>query len=117
MLAQRGTDLTTKQARKAKPTTVDRRGSTPVHGTQGTPKRKLSFHEKHALETLPNVIATLQARIGELRHRLEDPTLYARDRAAFTQTSEALVSTQSELSAAEQKWLALEIQREEIEGS
>jgi ABC transport system ATP-binding/permease protein len=114
MVAQRGADLAGKQAPRAKPAPVAGKVRKSVRDSS---KRKLSFHEKHALETLPKDIATLQTSIRELQRRLEDPGLYARDRAAFTQTSVALASKQSELSAAEQKWLDLEILREEIEGS
>jgi ATP-binding cassette subfamily F protein uup len=41
--------------------------------------------------------------------------LYARDRQAFTQASEALSTAQSQLAAAEERWLELEMLREEIE--
>jgi ATP-binding cassette subfamily F protein uup len=115
MLAQRGVDLTSKPPPvKGAPSVGKSRE--PVRDNKGGPRRKLSFHEKHALETLPGRIATLQARIRELQKRLEDPDFYARDRAAFMQTATALKAAQSELSVAEQQWLDLEIRREEIEG-
>ena len=77
----------------------------------------MSFHEKHALETLPRQIATLQGRIGQLQQRLDDPNLYARDRAAFAEVSGSLAAAQLELSlGGREKWLKLEIMREEIEG-
>ena len=114
MLAQRGADLTSKPPPvKGAPSVGKSRE--PVRDNKGGPRRKLSFHEKHALEILPARIATLQAHIRELQNRLEDPDLYARDRAAFMQTSTALAAEQSELSVAEQQWLDLEIRREEIE--
>jgi ATP-binding cassette subfamily F protein uup len=116
MLAQRGADLAGKQALEAKPAS-GAAVSKNARDDKGGLRRKLSFYEKRALESLPIDIATLQARIRELQRRLEDPDFYIRDRAAFTQTSVALASAQSELSAKEQKWLELEIRREEIEGS
>ena len=60
-------------------------------------------------------IASLQADIRQLQARLDDPTLYARDREGFGRTSGALAAAQSELATAEEKWLALEIRREELE--
>ena len=51
-----------------------------------------------------------------LQDQLGDPELYARDRQAFTQASEALSATQAQLAAAEERWLELEMLREEIEG-
>lgn len=78
-------------------------------------KRKLSFHEKHALDTLPREIARLQASVRDLQARLGDPDLYTKDRDAFTRATDALAETQAQLSAAEERWLELEILREDIE--
>ena len=115
MLAQRGADLAGRPEAKSKPAPVEGKAPPPERAAKAA-KRKLSFHEKHALETLPKEIAGLQARIRELQQRLGDPGLYARDRAAFTQVSADLAARQAELSAAEHRWLELEILREELEG-
>jgi ATP-binding cassette subfamily F protein uup len=115
MLAQRGIDLASKQAPKPKATgSVSR----PTHTARSLKhgKRRLSFHEKHALEILPKQIATLQETIHQLQRRFDDPDLYVRDQKAFEETSESLVAAQTELAAAEEKWLELEMLREEIEG-
>ena len=48
---------------------------------------------------------------------MADTTLYARDRAAFDRISTALTAAQTELTAAEQRWLELELLRDEIEGA
>ena len=47
---------------------------------------------------------------------IADPRLYARDRAGFAARSEELARTETELAAAEEEWLELEILREAIEG-
>jgi len=78
-------------------------------------RRRLSFHQKHALETLPDNIAMLGEKVRDLQSRLADPNLYERDRKAFEETSVALTAAQSELASAEEKWLELELLREEIE--
>jgi ABC transport system ATP-binding/permease protein len=116
MLAQRGGDLAPKPpaAKKADADTVPH--PTPTREAKA-PRRRLSFHEKHALEQLPERIAKLRTTIDDLHRRLDDPTLYARDRQAFDQASSAIAAAQGELSAAEEKWLALEILREEVEGN
>jgi len=62
-------------------------------------------------------MAELQARVRTLHERLDDPGLYARDRKTFDVTSAALAAAQAELAAAEERWLELEVLREEIEGS
>jgi ATP-binding cassette subfamily F protein uup len=111
MLAQRGLDIVRKPGR-AKATQV-------AKNSQATPKsdrQRLTFNDKHALETLPKQMATLQKEIKKLQQRLDDPDLYTRDRAAFSSATEAIAAKQVELAAAEEKWLALEMLREEIEG-
>ncbi len=111
MLAQRGADL---QQKMVKTITADTK---PVKqpAPSSTSKRRLSFNEKHALETLPKTMTKLQQNIAILQKQLDDPTLYARDRKAFDAASAAIAKAHSELEAAEEKWLALEILREEIE--
>ncbi|MGZ3309698.1 MAG: ABC-F family ATP-binding cassette domain-containing protein [Xanthobacteraceae bacterium] len=115
MLAQRGEDLTRAAMKPATSKAVNEAKETPPRESKPG-KRKLSFHEKHALETLPRTILALSAEVRALHGRLDDPGLYARDRKSFEETSAALAATQSELAAAEAKWLELEILREEIEG-
>jgi ATP-binding cassette subfamily F protein uup len=115
MLAQRGEDLTRAAMKPATSKAVNEAKEAPPRESKPG-KRKLSFHEKHALETLPRTILALSAEVRALHGRLDDPGLYARDRKSFEETSAALAATQSELAAAEAKWLELEILREEIEG-
>jgi len=81
-----------------------------------TPKGKLSFKQKHALETLPKQIAKLRGEIEKLNHKLADPRLYARDPDAFAAASKSLVDAEGALAKAEDDWLALEMIREELEG-
>ena len=78
-------------------------------------KRRLNFNEKHALETLPRTIEKLQAEIARQQKLLDDPGLYARDRKTFDEASHAIARAQEELAAAEDRWLELEVLREEIE--
>jgi ATP-binding cassette subfamily F protein uup len=79
-------------------------------------KRRLSFKEKHALETLPARIDALRAELAKLNARLSDPELHERDAAGFARASSRYAEVADELTAAEDEWLNLEILREEIEG-
>ena len=112
MLAQRGADLMRDQ-RKTEPQKVSK-DSAPA--ADASSKRKMTFKDKHALETLPKTIAALQAEAHVLQEKLGDPQFYARDRAAFEQTSAALGDLHRKIAAAEEQWLALEILREELAG-
>ena len=114
MMAQRGTDLVRPSAAKDVAAKVPERAAALRSAPTG--KRRLAFHEKHALETLPGKMAALEATIAELHGRLDDHTLFARDRRRFDETSAALAKAQGELAAAEESWLALELLRESFEG-
>ncbi len=113
MLAQRGEDL---RKPVAKPAAAPAKPKA-VRPAAEAPKRKLNFNEKHALETLPDRMAVLEAEVRRLQDKLADPQLYARDRASFDKASKALAAAQAELAAAEERWLELELLRSEIEGS
>jgi ABC transport system ATP-binding/permease protein len=112
MLAQRGADLK-RETVKPQPAT-DKKEDRPA-APASAQKRRLSFNEKHALETLPKKIETLHADIAKLQRVLDDPNLYARDRKKFDDTSAAIATAHEDLAAAEDRWLELEMLREEIE--
>jgi ATP-binding cassette subfamily F protein uup len=114
MLAQRGADLKREAPKSAPTPEAERSAKTASAITPG--KRRLTFNEKHALETLPKSIAKLQAEIAAQQQRLEDPNLYAKDRATFDTVSLALAKAHTDLQQAEDRWLELEMLREEIEG-
>jgi ATP-binding cassette subfamily F protein uup len=113
MVAQRGYGVTappvpTKPIREAK--------AAAVPASSPPTRQKLSFKQKHALETLPKEIARLEGEIERLHATLADPGLYARDPAEFNRASKALDAAETALSEAENEWLRLETLREEIEG-
>jgi ATP-binding cassette subfamily F protein uup len=78
--------------------------------------RRMTFKDKHALETLPALIASLEAKVSRLNGELADPDLYARNAARFAAAGKALEAAQAELAEAEERWLTLEMLREELEG-
>ena len=112
MLEQRGADLT-RERRKVEPQKAARAPASVVAELQPA-KRRMSFKDKHALETLPKTIAALQAEANALQAKLDDPQFYARDRAAFEQVSTAIGKLQQEIAAAEEQWLELETEREKL---
>jgi len=79
--------------------------------------RKMSFKDKHALETLPTRIAELENEMAKLNRVLADPDLYTRQPAKFAAATKALEAAQASLAQAEEQWLALEMQREALEGA
>ena len=113
MLLQRRADVK-RETVKAAPASEERKDTKPSAATPAA-KRRLSFNEKHALETLPKTIEKLQAEIAKRQRLLDDPDLYRKDRKTFDEASAAIAAAQKELAAAEDRWLELEVLREEIE--
>ncbi len=77
--------------------------------------RRLSGRDQHALRLLPAQIEAFESEIARLRQRLSDQDLYRRDPAGFAQASAALAAAEAGLASAEERWLELEMLREEIE--
>jgi ATP-binding cassette subfamily F protein uup len=108
MVAQRGPVRAAAQA-AAKP-----KGEARVK--PAATSRRMTYKDKHALETLPARMAEIEARIGKLNAALADPELYRRDPAKFAASGKALEAAQAEMAEAEERWLTLEMLREELEG-
>jgi len=111
MVAQRGEGVTAKAVEKETKAPRERADAPPP----SVPKARLTFKDKHALETLPVRIAALEALIAKLSKTIADPNLYASDRAAFDTASAALAAAQAALAKAEDEWLRLEELREQVE--
>jgi ATP-binding cassette subfamily F protein uup len=116
MLAQRGADVSRVDTNQKpqKPSKASEPAETKP-AAKSSSKQRMTFKDKHALETLPAEMEKLQSEKAKLQKRLDDPDLYARDRKAFTETSEALATLETKLAQAEERWLELEMLREELE--
>lgn len=112
MLAQRGRGVGAKArpVEKAAPAVPKAAASAP---TAAASKRKLSFNEKHALETLPKKIDALQAEAAKLNTAVAGD-LYTRDPKLFAKATARLEEVAREIGEAEERWLELEMLREEI---
>jgi ATP-binding cassette subfamily F protein uup len=113
MVAQRGQGV---QARVVDKEPKPRADRPPAAAPAAPARRRLGFNEQHDLKTLPGRMEELEAKIAKVQHILADPDLYARDPARFQKAMDALTSLQADLNAAEERWLELEMLREELEG-
>jgi len=114
MVAQRGAGVA---ARKVEKPETAPKAEKPIAAAPAEPKkRRLSFKEKHALETLPGKIEALQKELAKLHDLLADPDLYAKNPKRFDEVSKAVDEKSRALSDAEDEWLALEMLKEELEG-
>ncbi|MBS0469551.1 MAG: ABC-F family ATP-binding cassette domain-containing protein [Proteobacteria bacterium] len=111
MVAQRGSGVEAKTVEKPEKTETQK--DKPA---RPAPKRKMNFSDKHDLEKLPGRLAELEKKIALLEQKLAAPDLYARDPKAFSALSQELADAQAAHAAGEERWLELEMLREEIEG-
>ena len=115
MVAQRGIGV---EARAVERPTADPKATAAMASPAAVSasKRKLSFKEKHALDTLPARMDGLRATMDKLKAVLDDPALYSRDPDRFAKASDAFAKAGADLAVAEDEWLELELLREEIGG-
>ena len=109
MLAQRG------PAKTMTGVSGGRSRGTRADAVSKPQSRKMSFKDKHALETLPGRMSELEAEVDRLNRVLGDTNLYTRQPGKFAETTKALEVAQAKLAKAEEQWLALELMREELE--
>ena len=113
MVAQRGAGVSARTSIKPEP-------AKPSATKTAKPRQrsaKLSFKDKHALETLPGEIEKIEARITAVETQLADPTLFTSDSARFAALSEELSALQADKDAKEEQWLDLELKREALDGA
>ena len=114
MVAQRGAGVA---ARTAKTAISPKAAAASPAAAPAQAQRKLSFKEKHALETLPGLMQKLESEAAALEQRLADPGYFGRDAKGFDADIKRLAAIRDELARAEEQWLELEMKREELEGA
>ena len=115
MVAQRGQGVTARIKEPPATPSVSSAGPAAA-GASPARKGKLSFKDKHALESLPKQMEEMRVQREKLQAALDDPGLYARDPKRFAKLSASLAELDRRHAAAEEEWLTLEMMREEIEG-
>jgi ATP-binding cassette subfamily F protein uup len=75
----------------------------------------MNFADAHALKILPEKIVAAELKMAGLEKELSDSTLYARDPGKFTRLSAELAEIRTQKSLDEERWLALEMEREALE--
>ncbi|WP_445679590.1 ABC-F family ATP-binding cassette domain-containing protein [Radicibacter daui] len=96
----------------------------PASGSSGAakakpaskPSGKLSFKEQRELDQLPVQMEKLTAEIAALEKKLAGADFYTRDPAGFNAATARLTAAHGEHAAAEERWLELEMKREELAG-
>jgi ATP-binding cassette subfamily F protein uup len=75
---------------------------------------KLSYKDQRELDELPKKLDKLAAEIAAIEARLADPAFYGRDPECFARQSQRLTAAQAEHEAAEERWLELEMLKEQV---
>jgi ABC transport system ATP-binding/permease protein len=112
-VAQRGAGVNARAVKVA----VSERPASSAQPANPQVRRKLTFRDKHALETLPAKMASLHDEIAKLETKLADPELFARDPKAFEKAMTRHQKAKAEITQAEEHWLELEMLKEELEAN
>jgi ATP-binding cassette subfamily F protein uup len=102
------------QARETAPAAPKPKAEKQAASAGPQAKRKLSFKEQHALETLPARIAALESEIAGLKRELEEPDLFGRNPGRFNDVLTKLEKLQADVAATEETWLAAALAQEEL---
>jgi len=121
MMAQRKVEMKGRSAKADRSSTLDKIAKDDSASEQIAPSAekkpaKLSYKDKYALETLPKQIEELEAQIAVHNKALEDPDLFTKNPKRFNEAMEGIAALTAEHQTLEEKWLELEMMREEIEG-
>lgn len=88
--------------------------SKPSKDTSNT--KRFGLKEKELLKKLSKQIEDMKAQREKLSGVLSDPEIFTRDPEGAAKMAKALDTTQNALTLAEDRWLELEILREELDG-
>jgi ATP-binding cassette subfamily F protein uup len=113
MVAQRGHGVRARAAESAAKQPATPKAEPAPRAAPPARKKGLNAKEQHELKTLPARMEKLTAEVAALEARVADSAFYARDPAGFAKATEALATAQASLAAAEERWLELEMLREE----
>ncbi|MEQ8432676.1 MAG: ABC-F family ATP-binding cassette domain-containing protein [Oceanicaulis sp.] len=118
MVDQRGEGVRAREKAEAKSGSKASSGAGSDAGAGASKSRaaKMSFKDKHALETLPGEIEKIEARMAGIEKQLADAGLFSRDPERFNALSLEHTALGADKARKEERWLELEMLREEMEG-
>jgi ATP-binding cassette subfamily F protein uup len=71
-------------------------------------RRRLAYHEKRELESLPATIETLEAKIAEMHEEVAQPAFYKQPASEIARKQSELKELQQQLNTAYERWQTLE---------
>tara|TARA_R110001583_G_scaffold17679_2_gene71314 strand:+ start:100220 stop:102055 length:1836 start_codon:yes stop_codon:yes gene_type:complete len=95
---------------------IKRGGSKGGNAAPAKPKSKakLSYKDQRDYDTLPATIEKLEAEITQIEAELADGTLFATNPDAFQKKLGRMEAVRAEAAKAEERWLELEMMRDEL---
>ncbi|MDB5370373.1 MAG: transporter ATP-binding protein [Roseomonas sp.] len=116
MVTQRGHGVRAREEAGAKPAGTATATAKPAAAAAPAARKKMTFKDQHELEALPARIRKLEAEVAKLKEIIADPGLYTRDRARFDKAMEMLARAEAGIAQAEERWLELEMLKEDVAG-
>jgi len=118
MVDQRAEGVRAREKAEAKPGSKPGSGggTGSGSGTSKTRAAKMSFKDKHALESLPREIEKIEQRMAGIEKELTDAGLFSRNPERFNALSLDHAALGEDKARKEERWLELEMLREEMGG-
>ena len=112
MVRQRGTGVQARKTASAQKKADAKAPPAPAPAPK--PKGKLTYKDKHALETLPGEIEAINAQLKELEAKISDGDFYERDPNGFNAAIAKMGKLQETVAAKEELWLDIEMRKDEL---
>ncbi|NVJ68165.1 MAG: ATP-binding cassette domain-containing protein [Gammaproteobacteria bacterium] len=77
--------------------------------------KKLSYKDQRELDALPQAIAELEAKIGELQQQMAQPEFYQQAKSEITHANEQMSQLETELETKFERWEELEAMQEALQ--
>ena len=106
---------TTAKVRKAQNVTSKKTKKSRIDKLKTQRPERLSFRDKHLLETLPNDIATLEYEIADIEAKLAAPQLFQTNPDKFKDLAQTLITSRQNKESKEVVWLEIAKKEEELE--
>ncbi|MEN3952429.1 ATP-binding cassette domain-containing protein [Iodidimonas sp. SYSU 1G8] len=89
----------------------------PADAPRTAPKPKMTYKDQRELENLPGEMEALERDIAKIEGQLADPRELARDPDAIAKLARLLDTARKLLERKQDRWLELEMMREDLEGA
>jgi ABC transport system ATP-binding/permease protein len=99
-LSESSSATNTSKGYRGKSSTMSSASELPANGTTTVVTKKMSFKDKHDLETLPDKIEQMESELAQWHDKMLDPSYFKRDPASLAKDQKAVSQLEEKISTA-----------------